>query len=164
MALEVKGLKGLGAKLANVGKVATRNNRRIIESTADKIRDRAREYAPEKTGELSNAIVSDLKIERDGRKSATVRVDGRKLKLRAKHSSAGFPNGYPYHLDMHEGITWNGESFVHYYKADSRAMKASDPEVGALFIDRAIDDFENDLRERMQASVDRELAKKGVKQ
>lgn len=145
MGLKVTGLDGLGIRLENVALRASEGAREALERGSQKIRVKAIDYAPVDEGNLEEAIKTESN--RDGihgRKTFSVYVDDTAPGTRAN-------NVGQYATIMHEGVYKLGEK--------SQEKDAGRGVVGPKYLERALDDLEDEIKTDVQNNVNKRVGK-----
>lgn len=146
MGVRITGATGLASRLENTGKRSSEAALRALREGAEDIRDLARQMAPRKKGDLERDI--DMKENRDG-------INGRVT------IDVGVPYGASsakYAFFVHEGIRFDDDPLK---QPGSIAKQAANPavRVGAYFLDRAVDELEEPIREKIDQAVRRAIGK-----
>lgn len=146
MAVKIEGVDQLFYRIDRAGENSRSKMSKLLREGAEDIAQRAREYAPIDHGNLEKAIeVEPLGGERDYR--------GRFTKIsyvvQVNPEATGFKGEplLPYAYEMHEHQTPNGGK----YKLGERSLQKDGGRgvVGGGYMERAVDDIENDLMSRM---------------
>ena len=154
MGVKVTGGEGLKRKLENFAEKSSEGVREVMRRYANKIGERARDYAPVDEHNLENSIcypAIDKRCEkRDGinnRTTFSVFVDKDMLALNPnKPSTAGKLVG-DYAFIIHEG--YNPETGKPFEWGEKTQAKSQDKGVhcGEKYLERAVDDFRDECKE-----------------
>lgn len=143
----VFGANEVAARLMNLGDVSNSTTRQALRDGAKSIRDLAKDYAPYDTGALERAIVIKEEVGEDGRKVMVIGIDESKINPKSRA-----PVGQ-YAEEIHE-------NFDDYEPGPGTLMKIhAGFDAGAQFIFRAAVELEPRIMQRVQAAIERALAR-----
>lgn len=137
MGVKIRGLDALTSVLSRIGETTSDKERKLVDSFAEKIVARAKQYAPVDEGNLEKSIVAErTRTGINGRIISKIGVDVSKL------GPGWAVRGYRYHVRMHEDPTVSG-------KGDKSRDKARDlgVMVGYKYMARALEDFRQPMME-----------------
>jgi len=143
--VKIKGGAGLLANLSRTQERVDKASLAFLRDAGKFIAGQAKLRAPVDTYDLENAIVSEDNAHRDGfnRKTVDVYVDLERLDLDSR-------DGFDYAMEMHEGI----------YNLGPKSQKKDamvDVGVGAKYLERAIEDNADQIREAAREVIHKAL-------
>lgn len=144
MGLRVTGLAETLLELARTEKRTNRAALNALRNGAHDIAERASDYAPVDEGFLERSIV--VEEQRGGGRRIEFLVGVDHSRLGPGYSQYGFD----YALEMHEGSYDLGKR--------SQAKAASlGVSVGPKYLERAMHDFEEEIRDNIEAAIEKEI-------
>lgn len=136
--------KRLFVGLKQLGEMTVKGVSQVMQNYGDKIRDRAREYAPVDEGDLENAIIKETRLNGPNRRSTvSIYVDVSR--------SAGVHTVGSYALLMHESLAIGldreealARGYLYGLGPKSKMKDAGRGIVGGKYLTRAVNDYKKD--------------------
>ena len=144
----------LEASIRNIAERASSNAARGLRRSAIKIRDLARDYAPEDTGTLENAIDYGTLTDARRRLSFVVYID-----LDKAHPAGGSVGDYAWIMEQELHPHGRQKGKIHFDLDKSRAKATTGKKVGGRFLSRAIKEGSKMMLENARTEVSRTLSR-----